>query len=572
MATFNKGVNIIEGQGLSPVDGSSQTVTGIMGTFWKGVLNKAIVVNNMAEFERTFGAFPLTGITSYYDVQGFYSAVGEAPLAVINVKGPAAAKAYLTVVDKAGSPASTLRIQARSEGAWGNNLTVEVLDQNVIVTAPTVNIPTTTAISATLRSTTGMEVGTFLKFYNGTNTEYRELTAVNHTTNVVQWVVGLTYAYTTVNGVISSLEFKIIVYEGSVEVERWEGLSMNDSVSFFCEKVISDNSNYIEVVDLDATGYNALSTNYLTMPAVTSAPTALTTVAGADDTANIEKAHWTGSAGSATGIYAFAAVPNLFRIGCPNPKILTSADAGYIEVVQALLNFANTQQDIEVYAHVPYGKTVAEAVTFVGNFEGRRLCIWYPWVKITDNGATVWVPPVGPVLGTAAKKDRDRGIYKSIGNEPIGYGTDLERGLLRTEEETANDAGVNTIIASQGLRTWGGRTRSATTNFRFINHSEQFNDISRTLKSEIGNVTFEPNNAETRAKLVRKIVAYFNEKVKEGGIIAYSIKCDDSNNPSEQVALGYLNCWIEYQPAGVAEKIVFTVTSSPAGITTAVAA
>jgi len=437
------------------------------------------------------------------------------------------------------------------------------------VTAPTVSIPGTTGVSATLRSTTGLEKGSFLKFYNGTNTEYRELDSVDRTANVVRWTTGLTNAYTTVNGVISSLEFKIIVYEGSVEVERWEGLSMNDSVTFFCESVIGDSSNYIEVLDLDATGYNAVATNYLTMPAVTTVPVALTTVAGVDGTPT--KTEWIGSAAAGTGLYAFASVPNLFRIACPNPA-LAAPSTDIIEVVQALLSFANSQQDLELYAEVPYGKTAAEAVTFAGNFEGRRLCLWYQWLKITDNGATVWLPSIGPVLGAAAKKDADRGIYKNIGNEPISFGTEVERSLTRTEEETLNDALVNTIVMKNGLRTWGGRTKSATTNFRFVNHSEQFNDISRTLKSEVGDVTFEPNNAATRAKLVRRVVAYLNEKVTEGGIIAFNVICDATNNPDPQVALGYLNCGIEYQPAGVAEKIVFTVTSSSAGITTTQAA
>ncbi|MCK9568840.1 phage tail sheath subtilisin-like domain-containing protein [Candidatus Pacearchaeota archaeon] len=569
MTTLYKGVNIIEGQGLSPISGSSQTVTGIMGEFKKGVINKAVVVSNMAEFERVFGDSPLAGITSYYDVEGFFAACGEAPLAIVNIKGSTAAKASLTVVDKAGSPASTLKISAKSQGVWGNGLTVEVLDQNVLVTAPTVTIPVTTAVSATLKSTTGLEKGSFLKFYNGTNTEYKELDSVDHTAGVVHWTGGLTNSYTTANGVISSLEFKIIVYEGSVEVERWEGLSMNDSVTFFCESVIGDNSNYIEVLDLDATGYNAVATNYLTQPAVTSVPVALTTVAGVDGTPT--KTEWLGSAAAGTGLYAFAAVPNLFRIACPNPALAVPA-TDIIEVVQALLSFANSQQDLEVYAEVPYGKTAAEALTFRGNFEGRRLTTIYQWITVTDNGATVWLSNIGPALGAIARKDSNRGIYKSMGNEPLGYGVDIERSLTRTEEETLNEAGINTIIRKNGLRIWGGRTCSASTVWRFVNHSEQFNDLSRTLKSEVGDVTFEPNNAATRAKLVRRVVAYLNEKVTEGGIIAFNVICDATNNPDAQVALGYLNCGIEYQPAGVAEKIVFTVTSSSAGITTTQAA
>jgi len=566
MANLYKGVNIVEGQGLSAISGRSQTVTGIMGTFYKGPLNKATLVTNMAQFERTFGNKPLTGITSYYDVKGFFANVGEAALAIVNVKGPAAAKATKTLQDIHGTPKDTIKISALSEGDHGERLTVDVLDDNILVTGIPSGTVASGAVTATLKSTTGLEIGSIVKFDNGTNNEKVLLTSINKQTNQVGWSGGLTNSYEFSVSTVKSIEFKVIVYENANEVERWTGLSINEDVTFHCEKLINNHSLYITIEDLDSVSA-PLATQ---MPAQTTSSQALT--GGDDDLDGLQESHWSGSAGSGTGIYAFSGVNGLFRVACINPMINTGPEAGYLVVVQNLLNFANAQQDVQVYAEVPYNKSQADAVIFAAKFEGRRLCIWYPWIKVVESGSVIWISPVGSVLGTAARKDAERGIYKNVGNEPVAYGSDIERYSTRTEEETLNEGGVNTIVVRSGLKTWGGRTRSASTNFRFINYSELFNDISRTLKGEVGDVSFEPNNSVTRAKLTRRITAYLNSKILEGGIVAFATRCDDTNNPGDQVAIGILNCEIEYQPAGVAEKIVFTVTSSPAGITVAEAA
>lgn len=560
--TLYKGVNVIEGQGVSPIEGLSQTVTGLMGTFERGELNKATIVTTLADFQRKFGSKALTGITSYFDVKSFFAKAGEAALALVNVKGSAAAKADKTFQDINGTPADTLKVEAASEGAHGNNLTVEILDDSILTTSLQAQVDAADE-SATLVSTTGLVIGSFVQFDNGTNQEKVVLTSVNSQTGLVQWSGGLTYTHTIALTVVTSIEFEVVVYENAIQVEDHPGLSMNDDVSFYCESVINSSSNYIRVTDLDSASTPA----YRAMPDATTAPTALDDTAGDDDLDGLELEDWQGSAALGTGIYAFGGVANLFRIGCPNPKINTDADESYATLVQDLLNYARLRQDIEVYAEVPYGKTQAEAVTFAAGFEGRELGIFYPWVSAIEAGGKIWVSPVAGVLGAAAEKDARRGIYKNVGNERLAYGTDIERYSTRTEEETLNNAGVNTIILDQGLKIWGGRTQSAVTVWRFINHSELFNYISATLKGEVGDVAFEPINAVTMQNLSRRIEAFFNRLVVDGGVIAFVVQCDSTNNPPAQTALGYLNCAIEYQPAGVAEKIIFTITSSPAGIT-----
>ncbi|MHA2070112.1 MAG: hypothetical protein ACXABY_37575 [Candidatus Thorarchaeota archaeon] len=74
---YNVGVNLIEGAGVSPIEGISTSVAAIIGTFERGPLNEATLVSSMAQFEAIFGIVPAPGSTSYYSVKAFFKKVGE---------------------------------------------------------------------------------------------------------------------------------------------------------------------------------------------------------------------------------------------------------------------------------------------------------------------------------------------------------------------------------------------------------------------------------------------------------------------------------------------------------------
>jgi len=562
---LNKGVNITEGQSASTIEGIATNKSAIIGNFLKGPVNVATLVTSMAEFERTFGTKPATGTTGYYSVAAFFAKNGSAPVWIVRIASATAAKSTLTIVDRQGIPASTLKVEAISEGAEGDYTSVQIADDNILSTIPSANIAIA-ATSASLQSIGGLEVGSWVELDNGTLQEQRQITGIDVANKQITWVTGLTNAYTTANGSVISQEFKILVYYKNNLVETWEGLSMVDDVTFHVEKAINDNSNYIVVTDLKAS-----DAGFTDMPAVT-AKTAL--ASGADGLSDVTGSDYEGSASLGTGIYALDGVENLFYFCCPNPK-LTDGDpaAAYKQLVQKMLDYADvpgSRVTMTVYADIPFGKTEAEAITWAAAFEGRRLVLWYPWGSINLSTGIEYIPASSGAMGAAVRKNNDRGVHKNIGNEALGYFTELEKQVSSANSELLNDAGVNTIELKNGsIRTWGGRTQSAETAWRFAHFSEYWNYLAATLTAGTQGIIFEPNDAGLRKRVTRILTNLLNNEKVIGAITDFAVVCDASTNLQDQVALGVLKATIAYVPVGTAEKFQIVLTSSPSGLVAA---
>ncbi|MGB5105587.1 MAG: hypothetical protein WBP42_02625 [Candidatus Zixiibacteriota bacterium] len=559
--TLNKGVNVREGESVAAITGRGARVTGLLGTFQKGPVNKPVYCGTLAEAQAMFGDDAVAGTTSYFDMVDMYSNGGSMQAAIVNVKGPAAAQALRTYNDIDASPQPTLTVKAKAYGAYGNSLSVVIANDSRMATR-LVAQASSTAISATLQSVAQLEVGSVLKFDNGTQTEKVVLTTVTPSssgdgTGAVGWVGGLTNTYTTALTTVSSVEFQIIVYRGVIEIARIKGLSKNPDVTFYHTKLVNiDEKNYpIETVNV----VSPSTPLYDQWPAESLTPLLLT--GGDDDVDGLESADWIGSAVNGTGIYAFESVEGLFRVAVPNPKINTSPADGYETVLRALLAYAKTKtasaKGFEVYAEVPFGTAVADAITWAKKFEGRELSVWYDWQTGLVKGATVVSPIIGAILGAAARKDSQDGIYASVGNHDITL-----RGTPYYKYSEANDQlmsanNINTITPN-GARTWGAYTLAANPLWRFLNHSEQFNDIAQTLKVETGDITFKPINDRTKSMLQRRLDNYFRSKLADGEITMYTIVIS-------QLGANTLRVNLSIGLVGVAEIIDYVMNFSNTG-------
>lgn len=568
--SYKVGLNLVEGLGGAvPVEGAATGVTGLIGTFLKGPLNVATPCYSWAHFQSLFGYAPAPGTTSYYSVKAFFQNAPSGVLHVVRVAASAAAKATLTCNDRNSSPASTLRIDANSQGAWGNNISAAITDSNILTTTLAADV-SASAVSALLTSTGGLEVGSDIHFHDATHDEYRRLNQVDHATGRVYWATGtgLTNAFTAATATITSMEFAIVIYYSGVAIKTYSGLSMNNDVSFFCEKMVVDDA-YITVTDL-----KSVNTDYKDLPVV-AAVAALTS--GADGLSGVVASDYVGVQASKSGMYAFDNVSNLFRFCCPNPKLTDQAPTtAYASLVQSLLTYANNRpMPAEFYGDIPYGTSVTNSVIFAGNYEGRLLTLFWPWLKVVENGINIWLPPSSFVLGVAVNKDDRRGVHKNVGNESISYAYDLEYQVSGTEGEALNDVGVNTIrrFAGRGILTYGGRTRSAETKWRFLNWSEYANYLGSSLMNAMWDVPFEVNNAQLWSRTRQRVSEFLATEQQKGALFnplnpgapAYTVVIDGSNNTGATIAAGEFFIAFTYTPAGVAEKVIVAMTHDPSG-------
>lgn len=569
MANELIGLNLKEGSSLSTIGGVSTSRVGLMGNFEWGELNKAVEVGNLADFYKKYGSEAPLGTTSFQSVKGFFAKLGSGSLWIVRCASATAAKATSTLQDRNGSPANTARIDAKYHGSRGNHISRQIADYNILSTTLLANI-SGGATSARLTSIGGLEVGSDISLYNGTNTEERRIISIDITNNQVNWTTGLTNAYTTANGVIKSLEFSLLVYFKGILVETFNGLSANNSVSFFAEKKINGVSDYVTYTDLKAT-----DTDNKDRPAVIAAAVL---ASGADGLSDVVANDYKGVQASKSGKYAFDSVEGLFRICCPNPKLTDgSAEVAYKGLIQDLLDYCNTRKTIELYADFPTGKSVADAATFASGFEGRLLTFFYPWGIVRDKGIDTAVPPSSIVLGAAVEKDIRRGVHKNIGNESIPFFTDLVYNVSTTERETLAASGVNVIqkFSGRGIRTYGGRTRSSEGRWLYIHYSELFNYLANSLMISLADVPFEPNDELLWKTTKRRIESFLDSEQRKGSLYdptnpnsaAYIVNTGNPPNTSQEVTNGVFTIQVEYVPVGTAEKVVIELTSSPSGLT-----
>lgn len=97
-----------------------------VGLTERGDTSKAILVRGMADVATLTGSRVTYGAL-YDNLKLFFDEGGEAAY-IARVVGSSATKGTLTLVDRNGTPANTLRVDAQNAGAWSTQLTVQVLD------------------------------------------------------------------------------------------------------------------------------------------------------------------------------------------------------------------------------------------------------------------------------------------------------------------------------------------------------------------------------------------------------------------------------------------------------------
>ncbi|MEV7731550.1 phage tail sheath C-terminal domain-containing protein [Streptomyces sp. NPDC088921] len=115
--------------GVHPITGVPTAVAAFVGWFPKGPVNRAVEVLSFGDVEREFGGLHANSDTSFALAQYFIN--GGARAWVVRVAGAGTGNAALgkakAVVPTAVSGTDAFAVWARSEGAWGNNLRVQVL-------------------------------------------------------------------------------------------------------------------------------------------------------------------------------------------------------------------------------------------------------------------------------------------------------------------------------------------------------------------------------------------------------------------------------------------------------------
>lgn len=125
----------------APVTGAKVGVAGFVGTAPRGVLRQPIKITSWNQYMTEFGAFDVNSMLAY-SVKGFFENGGTECYVVrtckYNDNSPTAISAKLAVNDK--DSGEVFSIYAKSEGIWGNDISIEVTDLKEATKTFTLNV------------------------------------------------------------------------------------------------------------------------------------------------------------------------------------------------------------------------------------------------------------------------------------------------------------------------------------------------------------------------------------------------------------------------------------------------
>lgn len=195
--------------------------------------------------------------------------------------------------------------------------------------------------------------------------------------------------------------------------------------------------------------------------------------------------------------------------------------------------------------------------------------VFYPNLKIDENGKEAIVGPSGAIAGLMARIDGNRGVWKA----PAGTEADL-RGVIGLEYRFSdlengvmNPRGVNTLrVFPNGIVNWGARTMDGDDDFgseyKYIPIRRLALFMEESLYRGLKWVVFEPNDEPLWAQIRLNVGAFMHNLFRQGAFQgatprdAYFVKCDSSTTTQNDRNLGIVNIVVGFAPLKPAEFVV----------------
>lgn len=221
----------------------------------------------------------------------------------------------------------------------------------------------------------------------------------------------------------------------------------------------------------------------------------------------------------------------------------------------------------------PKGDTVSNAVTekSTAGIDDPAMKLlfgdWIYWMDTTNGQPERLVSPQGFVAGRLATLSPEQSsLNKPIYNVVSTQRTKLARPYSEADLQTLGQAGIDVMTnpvpggAYFGMRL--GRNTSSNPVVRGDNYTRMTNFIASTLDRGMGRFIGRLNSARVRGQAKVTLDAFLgammplNPATEDGMIEDFETKVDESNNPPNRRALGYLQADVQVRFLGIVEWLV----------------
>lgn len=213
----------------------------------------------------------------------------------------------------------------------------------------------------------------------------------------------------------------------------------------------------------------------------------------------------------------------------------------------------------------------------LANQSAKFAALYYPWLKVSDplappNGLRE-TPPSGFVAGAYAKTDRSSGVWKPPANVVLPSVADVATPLSDDQQGPLNDANVNAIRAfhGRGVVVWGARSLSSDGAWRYIHIRRLISAIEETILLSSRWAVFEGNTPALRNALAHSLRVLLERIWQAGGLKGatpsqgFYVRCDHVNNPQRVIDAGQVVCEIGVAVAAPMEFLVFQIRQDVSG-------
>jgi len=351
--------------------------------------------------------------------------------------------------------------------------------------------------------------------------------------------------------------FNVEVYNNSIQVEAWGGLTKDSASRFYVETYLALVSDYVRVIDNTTELAGPLDGTYSLSGGSDGIP------ADPDQ----QDVLLMGSPVGFTGIYTLSE-PEQVDI-----DLIAVPGHSSTAVVQELLAFCRDyRQDCLAIIDAPFGLTVKEVVDWQNGthplnnvrFDSDFGALYWPWVKIYDsfNKVDVWCPPSGSIMATIARSDflgapwfapagLTRGLVPNV-TDVYNRPTLEERDLMYGNRNCVNP--IVQFTDSQGFVVFGQKTlQRRPTALDRVNVRRLMFYIEKKIRTSSRVLLFDPNDDAFRRTFTRIAEEILREVRVGRGLNDYIIQADTTLNTPDVIDRNEFRARIGVQPTRAAE-------------------
>lgn len=485
------------------------------------------------------------------------------------------------LVDTAAAVPASFTINAKDEGAWGNDLLVQVTHESGAKSEINTSVGTGGLIvdpgnDIALKSTSGFYKNAWLEIDRGNQKRYRKITKIQGQVITVDGpalaaadVAPQAPATTTA---ISTCEFRVVAsYNGTME--QFAGLTLEKVAGKYYFDAINNTSSLIQV-----TAIAPANTNPLFVPSAANG-LAITLGAGSDGAAPPTDANYIGvdgGPGLRTGLKALEDIDQVSILAAPG---ITT------QVVQnALIEQCERLKDRFVILD-PKPK-LGDGAPDLNDIQAQRqlydtkyAALYYPRVVVADpfGGNDIALPPSGHMAGIYARVDNERGVHKAPANEVIRNIVGLELNITKGEQEILNPLPLNINVLrdfrsdGRGLRVWGARCITSDSIWKYIPVRRLFIFLEESLDEGSQWVVFEPNDARLWKRVTQSVTNFLTRVWRDGALMgatpeqAFYVRCDETTMSQDDIDNGRLIMEIGVAPVKPAEFVIIRIGQKAGG-------